>query len=155
MDFTNRKAGITISLYSRFEVNFIMKGKHLSLKQRLLVAATLFGMFFGAGNLIFPVHLGQLAGHNLVPATVGFILTAVGLQSWRALRLLFYLPALLNHRPVLCHSAVCYHILYHRHCPNAGKRGFRTYDTVSFFCRILRPGAAFLPAAGKYYTLDW
>ena len=48
-----------------------MKGKHLSLKQRLLVAATLFGMFFGAGNLIFPVHLGQLAGHNLVPATVG------------------------------------------------------------------------------------
>ena len=45
-----------------------MKGKHLSLKQRLLVAATLFGMFFGAGNLIFPVHLGQLAGHNLVPA---------------------------------------------------------------------------------------
>ena len=79
MDFTNRKAGITISLYSRFEVNFIMKGKHLSLKQRLLVAATLFGMFFGAGNLIFPVHLGQLAGHNLVPATVGFILTAVGI----------------------------------------------------------------------------
>ena len=56
-----------------------MKGKHLSLKQRLLVAATLFGMFFGAGNLIFPVHLGQLAGHNLVPATVGFILTAVGI----------------------------------------------------------------------------
>lgn len=57
-----------------------MKGKHLSLKQRLLVAATLFGMFFGAGNLIFPVHLGQLAGHNLVPATVGFILTAVAFR---------------------------------------------------------------------------
>ena len=32
----------------------------LSRKQRLLVAGTLFGMFFGAGNLIFPVHLGQL-----------------------------------------------------------------------------------------------
>ena len=28
----------------------------LSHKQRLLVAGTLFGMFFGAGNLIFPVH---------------------------------------------------------------------------------------------------
>ena len=39
-----------------------MNKKHLSLHQRLLVAATLFGMFFGAGNLIFPVHLGQLAG---------------------------------------------------------------------------------------------
>ena len=56
MDFTNRKAGITISLYSRFEVNFIMKGKHLFLKQRLLVAATLFGMFFGAGTW-FPPQL--------------------------------------------------------------------------------------------------
>lgn len=53
--------------------------KHLSLKQRMLVAATLFGMFFGAGNLIFPVHLGQLAGRNLIPATAGFILTAVGI----------------------------------------------------------------------------
>ena len=45
----------------------------------MLVAATLFGMFFGAGNLIFPVHLGQLAGRNLIPATAGFILTAVGI----------------------------------------------------------------------------
>ena len=56
-----------------------MKQAHLSLKQRMLVAATLFGMFFGAGNLIFPVHLGQLAGRNLLPATAGFILTAVGI----------------------------------------------------------------------------
>ena len=53
--------------------------KRLSLQQKLLVAATLFGMFFGAGNLIFPVHLGQLAGSSLVPATIGFIITAVGI----------------------------------------------------------------------------
>lgn len=57
----------------------MMKQTHLSLKQRMLVAATLFGMFFGAGNLIFPVHLGQLAGRNLLPAMAGFILTAVGI----------------------------------------------------------------------------
>lgn len=56
-----------------------MKQKHLSFKQRILVATTLFGMFFGAGNLIFPVHLGQLAGRNLLPAMFGFILTAVGI----------------------------------------------------------------------------
>ena len=56
-----------------------MNKKKLSLHQRLLVAATLFGMFFGAGNLIFPVHLGQLAGRNLVPAMTGFIITAVGI----------------------------------------------------------------------------
>ena len=51
----------------------------LNWKQRILVAATLFGMFFGAGNLIFPVHLGQLAGRNAVPAMIGLIITAVGI----------------------------------------------------------------------------
>lgn len=53
--------------------------KRLSFKQKILVAGTLFGMFFGAGNLIFPVHLGQLAGRNVVWAMVGFIITAVGI----------------------------------------------------------------------------
>ena len=36
-------------------------------------------MFFGAGNLIFPVHLGQEAGNALWPATLGFLATAIGL----------------------------------------------------------------------------
>ena len=56
-----------------------METKKLKLRQRFLVAATLFGMFFGAGNLIFPVHLGQLAGRNYLPAIIGFIITAVGI----------------------------------------------------------------------------
>ena len=38
---------------------------------------TLFGMFFGAGNLIFPVHLSQLAGRNVIVATLGFVLAGV------------------------------------------------------------------------------
>lgn len=49
----------------------------LGLKENIIVASTLFGMFFGAGNLIFPVHLGQLAGSNVWPAIIGFVLTAV------------------------------------------------------------------------------
>lgn len=53
--------------------------KRLNLKQKILVAGTLFGMFFGAGNLIFPVHLGQLAGKNVLAAIIGFIITAVGI----------------------------------------------------------------------------
>ena len=53
--------------------------KKLTFKQKTLVAGTLFGMFFGAGNLIFPVHLGQLAGSNVWPAIIGFIITAVGI----------------------------------------------------------------------------
>ena len=36
--------------------------QQLTLRQRLLVASMLFGMFFGAGNLIFPASMGQLAG---------------------------------------------------------------------------------------------
>lgn len=56
-----------------------MMKKRLTFKQRMLVAGTLFGMFFGAGNLIFPVHLGQLAGSNVFPAMIGFVITAVGI----------------------------------------------------------------------------
>lgn len=55
-----------------------MKEK-LSKKELAFVASLLFGMFFGAGNLIFPVYLGQLSGGNLWPAVTGFIITGVGL----------------------------------------------------------------------------
>ena len=37
----------------------------LSGKNLLLVGFTLFSMFFGAGNLIFPPHLGAQAGTSL------------------------------------------------------------------------------------------
>lgn len=53
------------------------KKKTLSMKETIVVASTLFGMFFGAGNLIFPVHLGQMAGSNSWPAIIGFCITAV------------------------------------------------------------------------------
>ncbi len=55
-----------------------MKRK-LSMKETIIVASTLFGMFFGAGNMIFPVHLGQMAGSNSWPAIIGFIVTAVSI----------------------------------------------------------------------------
>ena len=53
--------------------------RKLSRKEYILLASMLFGMFFGAGNLIFPVSMGQQAGANLWPAIVGFCLTGVGL----------------------------------------------------------------------------
>ncbi len=49
----------------------------LTWKQYLVVASLLFGLFFGAGNLIFPIHLGQMAGANWLVATLGFLVTAV------------------------------------------------------------------------------
>lgn len=51
-----------------------LKGRKL-----LLVGFTLFSMFFGAGNLIFPPDLGAKAGANLWPAFLGLAISAVGL----------------------------------------------------------------------------
>src|SRR5574344_79384 len=51
----------------------------LSFRSYLFVGSMLFGMFFGAGNLIFPVHMGQEAGSQLLPATIGFLITGIGL----------------------------------------------------------------------------
>ena len=53
--------------------------KKLTVQEYIVVASMLFGLFFGAGNLIFPVHMGQMAGSQLVPATLGFLITGVGL----------------------------------------------------------------------------
>lgn len=53
--------------------------ERLKLQQNLLIGALLFGLFFGAGNLIFPVQMGQQAGNHTFIATVGFLITGVGL----------------------------------------------------------------------------
>ena len=53
--------------------------KNLTLKETIFVASMLFGMFFGAGNLIFPASMGQLAGGQMWLAVVGFLITGVGL----------------------------------------------------------------------------
>lgn len=50
----------------------------LRFSQRLLVGLTLFSMFFGAGNLIFPPFLGVQAGVDMPAALAGFLVTAVG-----------------------------------------------------------------------------
>ena len=49
----------------------------LSLKARCLIGLTLFSMFFGAGNLIFPPYLGFLAGESTWHAMAGFAVTAI------------------------------------------------------------------------------
>lgn len=55
-----------------------MKTK-LTFKETVVITSMLFGMFFGAGNLIFPAKLGPDAGSNLVFAYLGMFVTAVGL----------------------------------------------------------------------------
>lgn len=52
--------------------------KKLSVRQIMVVASMLFGLLFGAGNLIFPVSMGQLAGAHMWQAVAGFVVTGVG-----------------------------------------------------------------------------
>lgn len=51
-----------------------LRGKNL-----VLIGLTLFSMFFGAGNLIFPPFLGAQAGTNTWLAMAGMAVSAVGL----------------------------------------------------------------------------
>ena len=53
--------------------------KKLTVKEYVYVASMLFGLFFGAGNLIFPTAVGQLAGRNMWNAILGLLITGVGL----------------------------------------------------------------------------
>lgn len=48
-------------------------------KNTWIVGFTLFAMFFGAGNLIFPPNLGQDSGQYFWPAVIAFCLTGIGL----------------------------------------------------------------------------
>ena len=50
----------------------------LDIKKKLLMALTIFSMFFGAGNLIFPPFLALESGGNFLSALIGFFITAIG-----------------------------------------------------------------------------
>ncbi len=51
----------------------------LTPRQLTLIGSMLFGLFFGAGNLIFPLILGAKAGRNLPAALLGLLITAAGI----------------------------------------------------------------------------
>lgn len=55
--------------------------KKLNIKNSLLIGFTLFSMFFGAGNLIFPPLLGAQSGTHFTGSMLGFLLTAVLVPS--------------------------------------------------------------------------
>ena len=53
--------------------------RRLKKKEYVFVASMLFGLVFGAGNLILPAAMGQRAGAAMLPALIGFCTTGVGL----------------------------------------------------------------------------
>lgn len=56
-----------------------MTSQKLSIRNLIFIGMMLFGLFFGAGNLIFPVFVGQQAGNHYWPALIGFLISGVGL----------------------------------------------------------------------------
>ena len=53
--------------------------RRLKKQEYIFVASMLFGLVFGAGNLIFPAAMGQQAGGAMLLALIGFCITGVGL----------------------------------------------------------------------------
>ncbi|HEY4554675.1 MAG TPA: branched-chain amino acid transport system II carrier protein [Bacillaceae bacterium] len=51
----------------------------LSYKETIKLGLTMFALFFGAGNMIFPPLVGQQAGSNVWITITGFLITGVGL----------------------------------------------------------------------------
>ena len=51
--------------------------RNLTKRDYVTLSSMIFALFFGAGNLIFPLHLGQLAGGHWGIAAAGFLITAV------------------------------------------------------------------------------
>lgn len=56
-----------------------MNSKSGFFRENIAVGFMLFALFLGAGNIIFPPQLGQMAGENIVISMIGFLITGVGL----------------------------------------------------------------------------
>lgn len=56
-----------------------MNSKSSFFRENIAVGFMLFALFLGAGNIIFPPQLGQMAGENIVISMIGFLITGVGL----------------------------------------------------------------------------
>ena len=107
--------------------------KKLTCKETIFVASMLFGMFFGAGNLIFPVSMGQMSGSHVWQAAAGFLITGVGLpllsvaalgisrergllelasRAGGRVRAVFHLRPLPDDRTAFCHPQVRHRLLH-------------------------------------------
>ena len=49
-----------------------MKSNKGFFRENIAVGFMLFALFLGAGNIIFPPQLGQMAGENIVFSMIGF-----------------------------------------------------------------------------------
>ena len=66
------ESGVNKPIFSRSCIS-------LTLQKNFVIGLMLFALFLGAGNIIFPPALRQMAGDNLFIAMIGFLITGVGL----------------------------------------------------------------------------
>lgn len=67
------------TIYNPLESGRCSLKKTLKVTDIIALGFMTFAFFLGAGNIIFPPLAGQLAGENMLPAMLGFLVTAVGL----------------------------------------------------------------------------
>jgi LIVCS family branched-chain amino acid:cation transporter len=63
------------------KITYIVRLMKLSSQTKLTITTglALFAMFFGAGNMVFPIQIGAEAGHHLFAAWAAFIFAGVGI----------------------------------------------------------------------------
>ena len=151
-----------------------MKTK-LSFREYVSVASMLFGMFFGAGNLIFPIALGQHAGSNVWLAFRGSVhhrrryapagcgrsghqpfhrpvrpVQQGGTPLWDVL----YLPVVPDHRPLLRHPPLCHHLLHRRSGTDPAPERLDLALSAPVLCPVLCRRPVLLPPSGENFDLD-
>lgn len=120
-----------------------------------VVGAALFAMFFGAGNLVFPVQIGHDAGAHATAATIGFMITGVLLPVFAMIAsatsengingianrigripgLIFALMAFLAtgmFYAIPRVAAASYEMSFKPHLPHAGYLGIGVYSAIFF-----------------------
>src|ERR1700730_16150882 len=60
------------------KVEILKSKKPQETKTVIATGMALFAMFFGAGNIVFPLHLGANSGQNITHTMLGFLLAGVG-----------------------------------------------------------------------------
>ena len=67
------------ALFLAFTFRGLVLSQTLKTTDIMATGLMTFALFLGAGNIIFPPFLGHMAGAELIPAILGFLLTGVGL----------------------------------------------------------------------------
>lgn len=133
----------------------------LSGRNLLFIGTMLFGLFFGAGNLIFPIYLGQQAGGHVGAAIIGLLITGIGLPLLGVIGMgltrsdgVFDLAQRVNRPYAYCFTILLYFTLGPLFAmPRLATTAFQI-GLVPFVSRSLQPGVLLGFSIG-FFGLTW